>query len=276
VLCVLLAGPVVLAGCGASAPGVQAPKIGAARTYALARFQPAGAVRPGVPVTLSFAIRQPSGQPLTAFKRGPGPHTGVHLIIVRDDLATIIHRHPPIAPDGSISQPLTLPAPGRYRVLADVYPRQGTNFQLFGKLRAAGAYRPRPLAAFAPIVRVGGAQLTLHGSPRIRALSPTFLTVSVRDRQGRPVAFTPWYGALAHAIFFRAGTLDYFHTHVCGAGAANCTSTLGAARIAGRSTAPGRLKIGVLLPVAGTWRLFVQCLVDGRVLTAPFTLRADG
>jgi hypothetical protein len=28
----------------------------------------------------------------------------------------------------------------------------------------------------------------------------------------------------------------------------------------------------VLLPVAGTWRLFIQTKVDGRVLTAPFTL----
>ena len=32
---------------------------------------------------------------------------------------------------------------------------------------------------------------------------------------GRPARFTPWFGALAHAIFFRAGSLDYFHTHVC-------------------------------------------------------------
>jgi hypothetical protein len=29
----------------------------------------------------------------------------------------------------------------------------------------------------------------------------------------------------------------------------------------------------VLVPVPGTWRLFLQCRADGRVLTAPFTLR---
>jgi hypothetical protein len=28
----------------------------------------------------------------------------------------------------------------------------------------------------------------------------------------------------------------------------------------------------VLVPVSGTWRLFLQCRVDGDVLTAPFTL----
>jgi len=35
---------------------------------------------------------------------------------------------------------------------------------------------------------------------------------------------------------------------------------------------PGDLEIGVLLPVAGTWRLFIQTKVAGKVLTAPFTL----
>jgi hypothetical protein len=28
----------------------------------------------------------------------------------------------------------------------------------------------------------------------------------------------------------------------------------------------------VLLPEGGTWRLFLQCKVDGHTLTAPFTL----
>jgi hypothetical protein len=32
------------------------------------------------------------------------------------------------------------------------------------------------------------------------------------------------------------------------------------------------LHVGVLLPVSGTWRLFLQSKVDGRVITAPFTL----
>jgi hypothetical protein len=94
----------------------------------------------------------------------------------------------------------------------------------------------------------------------------------VTDPHGRPGTFTPWYGALAHAIFFRAGSLDYFHTHVCAPGASGCTSFLGATKVAGSSSTPGKLRVGVLVPVAGTWRLFLQCRVNGHVLTAPFTL----
>ena len=89
---------------------------------------------------------------------------------------------------------------------------------------------------------------------------------------GSPTAFTPWLGALAHAVFFRQGSLDYFHTHVCAPGASGCTSVLGAARVSGTSSTPGVLKIGVLVPAPGTWRLFLQLRLGGRIVTAPFTL----
>ncbi len=44
-----------------------------------------------------------------------GPHTGVHLIIVREDLSYIIHEHPPIGPRGLLRQTVTFPAPGPNR-----------------------------------------------------------------------------------------------------------------------------------------------------------------
>src|SRR5262249_62108472 len=105
---------------------------GRANPHGLAASPPAGPIRPGKPTTTSFVIRQPDGQPLTKFKRGPGPHTGVHLILVRDDLAAIVHRHPPVAADGTIRQSLTL-EPGRYRMVVDAYPADAhqPNFQLF-------------------------------------------------------------------------------------------------------------------------------------------------
>jgi hypothetical protein len=112
----------------------------------------------------------------------------------------------------------------------------------------------------------------LHGNPKLRAIEPGFLNLTVTDAKGKPARFTPYYGALAHAIFFRAGTLDYFHTHVCAPGASGCTSSLGGSRVTGRSSTPGKLRVGVLVPVAGTWRLFLQTRADGRVITAPFTL----
>jgi hypothetical protein len=251
------------------------PTIGAARRYHLAGFEPTVTVPPGKRIVVAFTIDQPSGTALVSYRRGPGPHTGVHLIIVRDDLAVIIHRHPKVAADGTIRQPLVLPAPGRYRVLVDAYPNVSgvqANFQLFGSLRAAGAYHPKPLPPFRPTIVVDRYRVALHGASHLHAVQASLMTATVTDSSGRPARFVPWYGALAHAIFFRQHTLDYFHTHVCAPFATGCTSFLGGASVTGRSSAPGVLHVGVLVPVPGKWRLFLQFRPGARVVTAPFTL----
>jgi hypothetical protein len=262
------------AGCSSSS-GPQAPTIRAARQFELERFSPLRIAHPG-PAGFSFAIRQPSGALLTTYRRGAGPHTGIHLIVVRDDLRVIIHRHPPVARSGRVAETLNLPSAGPYRVLVDAYPALAgapRNFQLHEDVRVAGRYRPHPLPKFSPVVTEDGYRVALRAAKRIHPIEATTLTASVTDPSGRPVRFKPWFGALAHAIFFRAGSLDYFHTHVCGPSTPGCTSVLGGATVVGRPAGPGRLHIGVLLPIAGTWRLFLQFRDRGRVVTAPFTLR---
>jgi hypothetical protein len=263
---------VAVTGCSSSSSRPDVPTIAPARTYELAGFEPQRLARAGS-ARLSFTIRQPSGKPLTAYKRGPGPHTGVHLIVVRRDLGVLIHRHPPIGRDGRIEETIRFPSPGPYRVLVDAYPAGTRNFQLHRDLRVAGPYKPRPLTPFEPVVTRDGYRVTLSGPRRLHAIEPASLAATITDPQGRPARFTPWFGALAHAIFFRAGSLDYFHTHVCGTTTPGCISFLGGAKVVGRPTAPGHVLVGVLLPVAGDWRLFLQFKTGGRVLTAPFTLR---
>ena len=273
----LIACAAVLAAAGCSSSGPKVPTIHAARQFELAGFTPLRVPHAG-PTRLSFAIRQPSGAPLTSYRRGAGPHTGIHLIVVRDDLGVIVHRHPPVASSGRVVETLDFPTPGPYRVLVDAYPALAgapRNFQLHEDVRVAGSYRPRALPTFSPVVTEDGYRVALHGPKRIHPVEATTLTASVTDPGGRPVRFKPWFGALAHAIFFRAGSLDYFHTHVCGPATPGCTSVLGGATVIGRPAGPGQLHVGVLLPVAGTWRLFLQFRDRGRVVTAPFTLRVQ-
>ena len=262
---------VVLGGCGSSSP----PQItvGAARVYKLVGFP--ARFTAGKPTQVSFRIDTPEGEALSDYRTGSGPHTGVHVIVVRDDLGSIIHKHPKPSPSGEFHEQLTLPKPGRYRVVADAYPAGGTstNFQLFKSVEVPGKAAPAKLPPFRSSVKVSGYTFTLVKPPQLRSVHANFLTLRVNRPDGRPASFTPWFGALAHAIFFRAGTLDYFHTHVCAPGASGCTAVLGGSRVTGTATEPGVLRIGVLLPVGGTWRLFLQGRVDGRVLTAPFTLK---
>lgn len=265
-----------LAGCASGGASPSAPVVAPARVYHLQGFHPSAGIRAGVPITLSFTVAQPSGAPLVHYRTGPGPHTGVHLILVRDDLAAIIHRHPPIAADGRISERVVFPKPGPYRVLVDVYPQTKgpgyTNFQLFRKIDVAGAYHPLPLPPYRPVVTTGGWRFTIKRLPTLHLAQAALLDVTVRNAAGQPAAFTPWFGAMGHAIFFHRHDLAYFHTHICAPKQAGCASLAGPTAITGSSSQPGVMHVGVLLPEVGTWRLFLQCKIDGRVLTAPFTL----
>jgi hypothetical protein len=263
-----------LAGCGGGSGGSPTIAVQPAREFRLTT-RIVGTPTAGKPARIAYSIEQPNGSNLTKFKRGAGPHTGVHVIYIRNDLGAIVHHHPHIAADGTFTDSVLFPTGGPYRVVIDVYQQQSTpqpNFQLFTRMQVKGAYSPQPLPPPALAQTVDGYRFSLHGAPRLRAIQAAFLSFTVTGPNGAPAHFTPWYGALAHAIFFRKGSLDYFHTHVCAPGASGCTSLLGGAKVTGTSATPGKLSVGVLVPVAGTWRLFLQCLVDGHVLTAPFTL----
>lgn len=270
---------VAVAGCGSSSgAAVSVPTVAPAKVFTLAGFEPAAAVAPHHPVTVTFTVQLPSGKPLTQYRTGPGPHTGVHLIIVRNDLAYIIHTHPPIGPDGLLKQTVTFPAPGPYHVLVDVYPDLAgvlPNFQLTQAINVSGRYHPQKLPAFNAKLVVDGYHFTMQGHPQLHAIQAQFMHVNVTDPAGRPVTFTPWFGALAHAIFFQQGSLAYFHTHICAPNAPNCGSLPGvrASAITGSSGAPGKLTIGTLLAAPGTWRLFLQMKLHGQIVTAPFTLK---
>jgi hypothetical protein len=275
---VVLAIAAALAGCGSSYGGsVSIPKIAPARTYAMVGFQPAASVTPGRTTLLSFTIRQPSGKPLTKYRQCCEPHAGVDLIIVRDDDSHVQYDDSDIASDGKITQPVTFPAPGRYRIVVSVFlpvsnPQALNNFQLFTTVTVRGAYNPQPIPAFNPTQIVNGYRFQVQDTPHLHAIQASFLTLKVLDPHGHPATFTPWRGALAHAIFFHQGSLDYFHTHVCSPGAIYCSSVLGATKVTGSSAAPGQLKVGVLLPEPGTWRMFLITYMHGHILTVPYTL----
>jgi hypothetical protein len=273
-LAALVALGITGAGCGGGGGSPAPPTIAPAREYKL-DWQSAPSVAEPGKTTLRFAVRTPDGKVLTRFRTGAGPHTGVHLIIVRDDLSQIVHKHPPIPANGHLALPVDLPRAGRYHVLVDVYPASGTlrNFQLTRELQVGTGNVKAPLPPYSPVVHAGGLTFRVARLPGLRLAEPASMIVNVTDAAGSP-SRSPFYGALAHAIFFRAGSLDYFHSHICGNDPA-CTAGFGTPATTGHSTKPGRMELGVLLPASGTWRLFLQVFHKGKLITAPFTLRVQ-
>jgi hypothetical protein len=177
----------------------------------------------------------------------------LHLIVVRRDLSGYRHLHPRLQPDGSWLVPLTFGEPGAYRAFAD-FEAEGRKIVLGRDLFVAGDARVRPLPAPAPAVSADGYRVEL-GSPALRAGEETTLGFSV-SRGGRPVDdFQPYVGMRGHLVALHDGDLAYSHVHPAA------------------DSAPGRIAFETAFPVAGTYRVFLQFKVAGRVVTAPFTLR---
>lgn len=272
-----VAAAIMLAGCGSSGGGIATPHIGAAKFYSLKNFQPAAPVIAGKPTTISFTIQQPSGGTLTGYRTCCEPHAGVDLILIRSDDSHVQYDDTDIGAGGKVSQPVVFPAPGRYRVIVDAYPANTLpnaplNFQLYTWITVQGAQHAEPLPPYNATQTVDGYRFQIEGHPHLKAIEASLLTIKVLDPSGRKAVFGTWRGAFAHAIFIHQGSLDYFHTHVCSPNSHYCSSVLGAAKVTGTSTQPGLLKVGVLLPEPGTWRLFLLTYINGRHITPTFTL----
>jgi hypothetical protein len=280
---VTLAAVALLAGCGSgsgSSNSTAGPTILPGRVFGLSGFKPAGPVRAGRPTVVSFKIRTPSGKPLTEYRQCCAPHVGVFLLVIRSDDSHLTFDAVMPAANGEVREPVVFPTPGRYRITIDAWPKVTNpnmpfNFQLFKWVTVRGRYHPQPLPPYRSTEVVDGYRFTIQGHPHLKAIQPNFLVIHATDPDGHKAVFGTWRGALAHAIFFRQGNLAYSHTHVCKPGAIYCFSVLGNIHVTGDSTTPGVLRVGVLLPEAGTWRLFLLTYLHDHVVTVPLTLHVS-
>ena len=185
----------------------------------------------------------PSGTALTDYKRGPGPAHRRPPDRRPPRPRAIIHQHPPIAADGQIAEPSTSRARAATACWSTSIPANGSAAQLPAPRR-----RPRRGHATGRAAAAVQADRRRRTATRSRCTAPKPIctrsrrrpsTSNVTDPQRQARPFTPWFGALAHAIFFRDGSLDYFHSHVCGPATPGCTSVLGGARVDGRQHEPG-------------------------------------
>jgi len=235
-----LAGPesaphshVAMAASGAPVPVGGLTSAAGGYTFAVAGTSP-----------LTFHIQGPDGRPVTRF--AVVHEKLLHLIVVRRDLTGYQHVHPAMAPDGTWTVALALPAPGPYRAYAD-----------FTALDAAGKQNAVVLGVDLP-AGVGSApapspadDLTVshEGSLTVGVAEPLLFRVT---RHGAPVALQPYLGAYGHLTVIRPEDLAYLHIHP------------------EPGLADGAARFWVAAPSTGTFRFFLDYQVDGKVHTAEF------
>lgn len=285
---VLIAGAVLLAGCGASStaspasggsgetgmpsmsgmPGMggmhgmhmgTAADTGTTATAGGYTLQLATATAvPETATTVSFTIAGPDGRPVTDYVVDQTKK--LHLYLIRTDLTQFQHVHPTLAADGTWSVRTTFDQPGTYRVVADFVTAEGgtdATHVLGAPLTVSGSWQPRPVPAPTLTTTVDGYTLQAEGTLTAGAES----TVTVRiTRGGAPVRdLQPYLGVWAHLSAFHAGDLAFAHLHP--------TAEPGAG-----GTNPDPLQFVADLPATGTYEVYVQFQTGGVLHTAALTL----
>lgn len=208
----------------------------------------------GVRTTWQFRIDGPDRKPVTNF--AIVHDKPMHLVVARRDLSGYQHLHPTMAPDGTWSVDLTLPAAGNWRAYADfatVTTAGAQVAQTLGvDLTVPGDYRPRAFPAVARESAVGGFVVTLEGTPQPGATLPLLFRVL---RDGAPVLDLQRYlGSYGHLVVLREGDLGYVHVHPD-------EQILG-----------GAVKFWLAAPSPGRFRMYFEFQVGEQVRTAEFTL----
>jgi hypothetical protein len=204
--------------------------------------------------TLTFVITGPDRKPVTTF--AIVHDKPMHMVVARRDLSGYQHLHPTMAPDGTWTVTMNLDKPGMWRAVADFTANGAGGAQtavtVGTDLTVAGAYQPIAVPAAAREVQVDGYTVSYEGTLQIGATAPLLFRVF---KDGSAVtALDPYLGSYGHLVFLRQLDLAYVHTHP------------------ETALAGGAVKFWATAPSTGTYRMFFDFQVDGKVHSAPFTV----
>jgi hypothetical protein len=179
----------------------------------------------------------------------------LHLYVVRDDLAVFRHLHPTMAADGTWTAPVTLPAPGKYRVIAEFVALDdggGGDHLVLGSTGTVGGSDEGGVdPATDPFLEVEVTQApTVGPDGRLRLM--------VRDAHGRPVSLGTYLGTSGHVTGFHEQSGAVIHLHPMAEPEVTEDGT--------------ELTFHSEVQRPGAYQLFVQVRVEGYLHTVPVNL----
>ncbi len=211
--------------------------------------------RAGTTGDVQFRIETFRGEPLTAYLEELTKD--LHLYVVRDDLAVFRHLHPTMADDGTWTAPVSLPATGSYRVIAEFVAEDaggnGDHVILGETLEVTQGADADPAPADTAL------QVEVTEPPTVSANGR--MALSVRDAEDRPVLLGTYLGTFGHVTGFHRETGAMVHLH-----------PLSAPDV---TEAGSSLDFHTEIEDAGDYRLFVQVRVDGFLHTVPVDVAAS-
>ena len=244
----------------ASSPTRESAKV---KPFLLDLIASPGHPTAGEPVELELRVRLANSLELREVTEFDLQHERfMHLFVVSEDLADFAHEHPQPAGSGVFRLTYRFPRPGRYRLYADVAPKDAGS-QILSALVSVGAAAPgsapSPAAVPTPTARTRVALTLPEGG--LFAGRTVVVTAWLTDEKGRPVNdLKPWLGALGHLLLVNrdAGTFAHAHPDDREPGV-------------GKN---GRIPFLVRLPKAGPYKGWLQFERRGRIETVEVALDA--
>ena len=178
----------------------------------------------------------------------------LHLLVVRDDYEEFHHVHPEYL-DGAWRVKIPFEAEGAYQAYVDADPEDGEPFVLRKELRVGAAPARPPRLVARDVVQAEGYEVSV--SPLMGADGVEFAFAIRKD--GVQVADVgPYLGAYGHVVMLKSGDPDGFvHMHP----------------ITESAPADGIVRFGSALPAAGSYPMYAQFSLGGKILTFPFVLQ---
>ncbi len=226
----------------------------------------------GRPLQIKLRLVKKDGTPVSPADLLVAHTQRIHLLIIDPTMEDYHHEHPTPTDNPGEYHCTFIPAKtSTYRIFADVVP-SATGIQEYIVADLKGM-SPGAWGGPTTIQRAttfdsdaGGLHFRLsHGTAdgvAVHAQTTQLLTVSVRERDGRPVErLEPVMNAFAHLVGFYEDGCTVIHSHPQGAEVED------AALRGGPS-----LEFRLYPPKSGFVRLFCQVCVDGKMIFAPFDL----
>jgi hypothetical protein len=231
-------------------------------------FTTSGAPVAGQPADLELRVRLTNSPDLREAVDFDLVHERpMHLFVVRKDLAYFAHEHPELVAPGVFRLRTAFPAPGVYRLFADVAPRDAGSQVLAAEISVEPGTADPPPPSPAPAGAVLSAEaegVHVEMAPPAGGI-PAGRTVTVETRLsgpgGRPIDdLELWLGALGHLLLVSRNGETFAHAHPD-------EREPGVGR-------GGRIPFLVRLPAPGIYKGWLQFQRGGKVFTAEIALEA--
>jgi hypothetical protein len=238
-------------------------------------------IRPGQPTKLAYKIVNDKGEVLKDFMVA---HEKImHLIVVRKDLQGFQHLHPEFNQStGEFTTNITFPNDGPYRIYPDFTPTPENPQKLTVTVNKdinvgdLSKYKAQPVVAETVTTKsADGFNVDYYfgSTPRAGTQLDYGLTVS-NPKVDEQVQLEPYLGAMGHGVIIKEGTLDFIHTHAEGMDMEGMDH-MSASEHAGHQGEPDTMDFSTVFPEAGTYKIFTQFQVTGKVITTDYVIKVN-